>query len=299
MQRFEEDIEVQLTKLIRRVVVSGIVVISLLILGFMTLYTIESGEEGVLLTFGKASPMPSSAGLHAKIPFVQKVVKFDIKSQKYGADATQSTLESAASKDLQIVKMQVVINYRIAEGMTPKLFTAVGKNYRDIIIVPTIHEVSKATTAQYTAVELITLRDSASADMENLLKTKLQPYNIIVEQVSITSFDFSEQFNQAIEAKVTAEQQKLKAENDLMRIRVEADQIRTKADAERDAAIAQATGEAERVRLVQEQLSKSPQYVEYVKASKWDGKYPSFLVNGGQSPSFLMQLPVSQNAAEQ
>jgi prohibitin 2 len=277
---------------------AGIVVgVFLLIIFFSCFYQIQSGQEGVLLTFGKASPAAQTAtngflgGLHLKMPIVQSVAKFDVRTQKYGADATQNTLESAASSDMQQVKMRLTVNYHLASGKTPEIYTNLGAGYQDTVIVPTVHEAVKAVTAKYKAVDLIGKRDEVSGEMKNLLIEKLRPYNIVVEQVSITDFDFGDQFNAAIEAKVTAEQQKQKADNDLERIRVEADQVRTAADGQRDAAIATATGEAARVRLVQEELSKSPQYVEYIKATKWNGQYPQFYMVGGNSPNLLMQLP--------
>ena len=61
-----------------------------------------------------------------------------------------------------------------------------------------------------------------------------------------------------------------RTEQDLARIEVEAKQK-----------ITQAQAEAESIKLVQEALSASPDYVEYIKWNKWDGKLPS--VMGGNS----------------
>jgi prohibitin 2 len=282
---------------IRKGIYIAIIGIVALIVIFGTLYQIDSGQEGVLLTFGKADTNAIGPGIHIKAPLIQKIVKFDVRTQNYGADASEGTLESAASSDLQQVKMRLTVNYHLASGMTPQIYTNLGPGYEDSVIVPTVHEAAKATTAQFTAADLINKREQVRAEMENLLKDKFAKYNIVVEQVSITDFDFSAQFNTAIENKVTAEQQKQKADNDLQRIKVEADQVRTAAEGQRDAAIAQATGEAMRVKLVQEELSKSPQYVEYIKASKWNGAYPQFYMIGGSQPNLLMQLPSVVTAA--
>ena len=264
-------------------------------------YTIRSGQEGVLLTFNKAAPVGIEPGLHVKFPLVQSVVRFDVQTQKYGADATQSTLESAASKDLQVVKMRIVVNYHIAQSKAPEIFKNLGTGYVDKVIVPTVHETAKATTAQFTAIELITNREAVRAEIENLLKIKLAPYNIIVEQVSITDFDFSDQFNAAIENKVTAEQNALTEQNKLSVVQFQAQQVVAAANGQRDSSIALAEGnakatklnaeaEAYRVQLVQQQLSKSPQYVDYIKASRWTGVLPTFYMTGGNTP-LIMSLP--------
>jgi regulator of protease activity HflC (stomatin/prohibitin superfamily) len=276
-------------------VISGIVV---LIIVFGTFYTIESGQEGVLLTFSKASQDGVQPGLHLKIPLAQKIVKFNVRTQAYGASGTANTLESAASSDLQQVKMQLVVNYHLTQGRVPDLFAKVGAAYEDNVIRPTVHEATKACTAKFAAVELINKREEVSVCMSDSLKAKLSPYNIVVEQVSITAFDFSDQFNTAIENKVTMEQNALAAKNKLEQIKMEAEQVRAAAQGAKDAKIASAEGESEYVRLIQAQLSQSPQYVEYIKAKAWNGVLPNFYMAGSsQGMFFQMPVPVITNAS--
>jgi hypothetical protein len=52
-------------------------------------------------------------------------------------------------------------------------------------------------------------------------------------------------------------------------------------------AVIQAAGEAEAIR--RKQLSLTPTYIEFIKAQKWDGKFPTTLAGSGAN--FLMQLP--------
>jgi regulator of protease activity HflC (stomatin/prohibitin superfamily) len=279
----EEDLDSIKKKLISGILGVVLVVLVLVCL-FGTFYTVRSGEEGVLLTFAKASETAVGAGIHAKVPMVQGVVKFDVKTQKYQVGA------AAASKDLQDVSTDVAVNYHLTAGMTPKIFTELGKNYEEKVIMPSVQEVVKAVTAKYTAEELITRRAEVSNDIYNSLRERLQNRGIMVESIAITNFQFSPSFTQAIEAKVTAEQASLEQKNLLEKVKYEAEQLRSQAAGERDAAIARATGEAEKVRLVQMQLMQSPQYIEYVKASRWDGALPQFYMTGSSSP-LIMDMP--------
>jgi len=290
-------------------VLTGILVLVLLIAAFSMFYTIESGQEGVLLTFGKASAVPSLPGLHFKLPFVQSVVKFDMRTQALGQSALQGgenggALESASSKDLQIVSVELVVNYRLYSSKSPDIFSNIGAGYEDTVIKPAVHEATKASIAQFNAQELITNREKVRSDVQNMLQEKMKQFNIEIQSVSITKFDFSKQFNDAIEAKQTAEQLAFKATNDLERIKVEAAQVAATAAGNRDAQIAIAEGqakatqlnaqaEADKVRLVQEQLKQSPQYVQWVIANKWNGAYPSFYMTGGAgtSPNLLLSVP--------
>ncbi len=102
------------------------------------------------------------------------------------------------------------------------------------------------------------------------MSEKINQYGLTVEIFNIVNFDFSEEFNAAVEAKQTAQQNALKAEQDLARIEVEAKQKITQAEAE-----------AESIRLIQEALAKSPDYVDYIKWNKWNGELPTVMGDSG------------------
>lgn len=282
------------------IVIFGAVVIGLIVL-FGSFYTIQSGQQGILLTWGRAEPGSIGPGLHFKIPIAQDIVKFNTRTQTLGADASQGSFDSAASKDLQIVKVQVQVNYHLIEGKVPDIYTAVGPSYESLVMVPTLHDALKAVTARYTAEELITKREEVRAGVQTLLAEKMKAYNIVIEQVNIVKFDFSDQFNNAIEAKVTAEQNALTEQNKLKTIEFQAQQKVATANGNRDAQIAEAEGqaqtikltaeaEAEKIRLQNQELVKSPQYVELIKAQRWDGKLPITFSGGGVQP-FLNVAP--------
>ena len=98
-------------------------------------------------------------------------------------------------------------------------------------------------------------------------------HHIIVDEINITSFDFSDAFNEAIEAKVTAEQLKLKAEMDLERIKIEADQK-----------VAEAAGKAQAIRIEAQALSANPRIIELRWIEKWNGETPQYW---GQASPFI------------
>lgn len=271
-RNYENELSVR----IGRVVWIAVLIFFGLIVIFGSVYTIQSGQEGVLLTFNKADLYAKTDGLHFKFPLVQKIVKFDVKTQKYVTKAT------AASSDLQIVSSELAVNYRIVAGSTPKIFTEVGAKYEDRVIQPLVQEVVKATTAQFSAEDLITKRPAVKEQIKERLRSLLAERDILVEEISLTDFDFSSSFNEAIEQKVTAEQLKLKAERDLERIEIEAKQIEATAIGQRNAEIAKAEGDAKRISLVQEELQRSPEYIEWLAVSQWDGILPK--VTGGAVP---------------
>ena len=244
----------------------AIIVIAVIVIGvFSTCFTVvEAGHTGVVMTFGAVSNNELNEGIHFKIPFVQTVVKVNNRTQKI---ETQGT---ASSKDLQIVSYVVAVNYRVNNTSSADLYKNVGADYSNVIIAPAIQESIKAVTAQFTAEQLITERQSVGEQIKTALGEKISEYGITVEIFNIVNFDFSDEFNAAVEAKQTAQQQALKAEQDLARIEVEAKQKVTQAQAEADS-----------IKIIQEALSAAPDYVEYVKWNKWNGELPKVMTDGG------------------
>ncbi|MBR9693130.1 prohibitin family protein [Candidatus Woesearchaeota archaeon] len=239
----------------------GFIVIVVIIF-FGCFYTVSAGYRGVLLTFGKPSAMSMGEGLHFKAPLVQTVVKMEVRTQKV------ERVVDSSSKDLQDVQTTVALNFHVSPSAAQKLYTEVGLDYAERIIQPSIEEVVKSISATYTAEELITKRPDVKREIKDTITTKLAPYYLIVDDMNIVNFQFSEEFDHAIEQKVTAEQLKLKAERDLERIKIEKEQQ-----------IAQAQGEAEALRL--QKMVVTPELIQLREIEmmisaidKWDGVMP-------------------------
>lgn len=266
-------------------IVWGIILVIAVIALFSIFYTIGAGERGIILTWGSPSMDAKGPGLHVKIPFAQTVVKMVVQTQKYDADA------SAASKDLQIVHAKVAVNYHILPETVPTLYKDIGVGYQDKIINPAVQEVVKASTAQFTAEELITKRAELKTKIDEMLHARLLERGIVMETTNLVNFDFSEEFNKAIEAKVTAQQVALKAENDLTRIKVEKEQTITQAEAAAQSVKLRADAEAYSLQVIREQLEKNNALIQYKSIEKWDGILPVYMM--GNSPTPFIQIPMS------
>ncbi len=261
------------------VIFGGVIVVAILaILLANPFYTVAAGERAIVLEFGKPQPVAMSEGLHFRIPIYQSIVKTDIKTQKYEADL------SAASKDLQTVSTKIAINYRVSSDSVVELYKTVGVDYSIKVIQPIEQEANKAITALYTAEELITKREEVKSKMKDLLTERLTPRGIVVEEMSIVNFDFSASFNEAIEKKVTAEQNALAAKNKLEQVKYEADQR-----------ITQATAEAEAIKIQAQAIQSQggANYVQLKWVEKWNGAQPVTLMNTGGSTGTLISIPVT------
>lgn len=251
-------------------IIGGVIAAAaVLIVALNSFTSVQAGHSGVVLTFGKVSEAVLSEGLHVKIPFIQQIIQIDNRVLKAEVDC------SSASKDLQTVSSTIALNYRVRNEASAKIYKEVGMSYENVIINPAIQECVKAVTAKYTAEQLITERQIISDQMKELLNEKISSYGLELEIFNIISFEFTAEYNAAIEAKQTAQQNALKAEQDLQRIKVEAEQT-----------VAQAQAEAEAYRLKSEQITPQMIAMEYI--DKWDGKLPA--VAGGDSSSMLIDI---------
>ncbi len=265
----------------------GILVLIIIgVVAYSSVQIVDAGHRGVLLHWNAVdtSVPPLDEGLHFVTPFADSVVNMEIRTLKY----VKST--SSASKDLQTVSTAVTVNYQPSPESVHHLYKNVGLDYENRIIQPAVEEVVKQVTANYNAEELITKRPLVKADIEREITMRLNDFNILTEVISITDFQFSPLFAAAIEAKVEAEQKALKAENDLQRIEVEARQNEQQAKGIAAANIAEASGEAEAIRIINDALAQNPNYLEWLKTQAWDGKLPLVVGEGGTP---FIQIPTT------
>lgn len=264
-------------KTVKNIVIGIIIAFVAIILIFNSFTTVRAGHSGVIVTFGEVSERVLSEGLHFKIPFAQNIVLVDNRVQKAEAVC------SAASKDLQTVSSTVAVNYKVLNSYSASVYKNIGLDYESIIITPAIQECVKAVTAKFTAEELITNRQSIGDQMMELLKNKVSAYGIEIQIFNITTFDFTAEYNAAIEAKQTAQQNALKAEQDLQRIKVEAEQK-----------IVEAEAEAEAYKLKSQELTPEILMSKYIE--KWDGKLPTIV--SGDDGSMMLDISKLLEEAE-
>lgn len=274
-----------------RAMLGGVVSVVLLVLLFPVTGQVSAGEVGVKTRFG-AVVSTVEQGLYFKLPFIEKVHKIDIKTRtinydKNGneGDSVDTSQLSGASKDLQNVEIGVVVNYHIEPAKASEVFAKYSstQNYETNVIEPIIREVVKSTSAQYTAEELVTKRAEYSDRVNSTLAERLLSKFAILERFSVTNFEFSKAFSQAIESKVTAVQNAEAQKNMLEQVKYEAQQK-----------IETARAEAESIRIqaqaVQSQGGADYVKLQWIEAWKSGGaKVPEFITSEN-SGGFIMNM---------
>jgi len=251
---------------------------------------VPAGNTGVVLTLGEVAATPFSEGFHLKAPFIQTVEHMSNKIQVYETPA------SAVSKDLQTVSSKVAVNYRLLSDKSPDMYKNVGVDYQTILITPVVQECMKSATAKYNAEQLITERAAVSDEVKSALDSKLNTYGIYIEKFNIVNFDFSSEFNAAIEAKQVAEQNLIKTKTEQEQAKVvaktEAEKKVIAADAEAEAILKQAQAQADANKLLEESLSSK--VIAYEQIQKWDGIMPKVT---GKDGGLLIDVNIDDSSS--
>lgn len=254
----------------KKIVIGIVAVVAAVIAVSSSVAIVPAGNTGVVLTLGKVSDNVYQEGFHVKIPFVQTVEIMSNKIQVYETTAT------AVSKDLQSVSSSIAVNYKISYDSSANIFQKIGRDYQSIILMPAVQESMKSVTARYTAEELITERAVVGDEIKETLESKVSEYGIVIEKFNIVNFDFSNEFNEAIEAKQVAEQNLIKTKTEqeqaIVVANAEAEKKKIAADASAKAILTEANAQAEANNLLNNSLSEL--IIKYEQIQKWNGQMP-------------------------
>jgi len=270
-----------------------VILVPLLFLAMNTFVIIDAGSVGIVKRLGAVNALPLTEGLHFKMPFIDTIIRVDIRLNSTKSDALSS------SKDLQTVKTVVSVQYSLNGDIAPITFQKIGgmRQVQATVVEPAILESVKSVTARFTAEELITKRDHVKTQIQqaiqNFIDTTLSKKGIKnglrIANVAITDFNFSEEFNRAIELKVKAEQEALQAKNEKIRRVTQAEAAASEqklaADASAYAIAVASRARAEAIRREAKSLKSNPELIQLRIAEKWDGKLPQF--NGATAIPFL------------
>jgi regulator of protease activity HflC (stomatin/prohibitin superfamily) len=238
----------------------------------------DAGQIGVVKRFGR--PIRElTPGAHFVLPLADTVTNV----------ITQTRIvkpsEDAASRDLQIVNFEVTFAYHIDPAHATDILVQLNDDAEERVIKPAILEAIKSVTAQYDVQDLVSKRPEVRDKIEAFVDARLLPYHIISENTNITNFAFSKQYEDSIEAKVTAQQLAEKAQNDLKRVQVEAEQK-----------VATAEGEAKALAVQKQQITPELLQLRTIEMlnNRWDGHLPDVMMGNGGAIPMLDVLKAAQ-----
>ena len=257
-------------KAIAGIVAACLLILVIVVVGFQSFTTIPEGYVGMKYQLGKIVSVDLEAGLQFKVPFIQDVVLVDMREQVF------ELTTNAYTKDSQTVEsVEVKVNYRLNRAELLSLAQNIGvNNVSDKLIFPQVNTILKNAIGNYRAEDLIQNRQDLQESVETTMREDLSSYGVEVMAVSLVNIDFDDVFEEAVRAKIVAEQDALRAQNKTKEVEEQAKQAVIDAQAEADSKRLIADAEAYSIQVIQEQIANSPNYIELEKIKQWDGKLP-------------------------
>jgi len=255
-----------------KLILAGAVFVLVIAAGFLlaTFRTVTQSTVAVVTTWGHVEDETLGEGPHLLNP-VSKLHEVFI-----GLDVAKIEGAQAASKDLQSVHTDLTMNYHVDPLKARALYQlAPSLQYEALYIQPAMFEVFKAVAAHYTAEQLVTQRQAVSLAIVAGLKSKLESYGLLIQDINITNFKFSDSFDKAIEAKVTASQRADQSERELAQAGFDAQKVVAKAKGEAEAIAAQA---------IAIKAAGGAEYLQLQAINKWNGQLPTYVGAGAPLP---------------
>ena len=227
---------------------------------------VDTGYQGVHVSYGKVSDDVYPEGLHFYNPLTSDINEYSVKEEAV------SLVMSSYSKDNQKIDIEATVVYSIDRKSVPKLYREYGSSREalfETIGSKTVAGVLKEVVGQYTADTMMFQRQKLSNDIEKAVSQSLATRHMVVSSVEVTDIDFTNEYEKSAEQKVIAKQNAEKAANETVRI-----------EEEKKQAILRAQGEAEAIRIQANALKENKSLVELEAVRKWDGKLPVQMLGG-------------------
>ena len=278
-------------------VVAGIV--ALTVLGG-SWYTVDSGERGVLLRNGAVTGT-ADPGLGFKMPLIDSVRRISVQSQ-----ARPYADMLAYSKDQQTAGLTLSVNYRLPADQVETIYTNYGgeEGVLTRLLDRQVFEETKNIFGRFNAVTAITERERFAAEVQMAIqKAVVGP--IIVESVQIENIDFSNAYEDSIEARMlaevevqkvrqNAEREKIQAEIAVIQAQAQADSKLAQAKADAEAITLRGNAEADAIKAKGAALRDNAGLIALTQAEKWNGALPTTMVPDSTVPFMDMTAKVTQ-----
>lgn len=281
-------------------ILAGLVVLAVVFIASSSWFTVDQGERGVKLRYGKIVEI-AEPGLGFKLPLVDKIVKLSMQNHTAQYENIQ-----AYSRDQQPARLNISVSFHVPADDINRLYSHYGsiENISERVISRQVPTQVENTFGQYTAISVVQDRARFVKDLTAAITGAVQQTPVIIDSVQVENIDFSEAYERSIEDRMKAEVAIATRRQNLETEKINADIAITQAKASADAQLAQAraeaeairlkgTAEAESIRLRGEALRQNPQVVALTTAERWNGELPQTMLPNGAVPMITLTDPLN------
>ncbi len=252
---------------------SLVVLALVLILASSSLYVIQETEKAVKLRFGRLIEGDITPGLHVKIPFAEKVRKFDARVQ---------TLDAEPASFFTVEKKRVIVDafskWRIADVDIYYKSTGGSEDIANDRLASRVNDGLRNQFGERTLHDVVSgERDLLMQQIKDYLNTTVrQSLGIEVVDVRVKRIDLPPEVSDQVYRRMTAEREKearelrSKGGEEAEKIRADADRQRTilLANAYREAEEAKGEGDAGATSVYAAAYNQDPEFYAFQRSLK-------------------------------
>ena len=259
----------------------AVLVFAVVVLASSGTYVVQPGFRGIAVTLGRVAPQFISEGFGFKQPFVTHIQQMSVRQQ------TRAMPAECYSSDLQQVKMEVHVLYRIPERSVVKIFQEYAGEPFDNLIAPRVQEAIKEVAASMSAEQIVKKREDVKIKALDFARTKIGTNFLEVVDLVLYNITLSPELEQAIELKMVQEQEAEKAKFTQLKAQIEA-----------DTAIIRAKGEAEAIQVRGQALRDNPDFIRLQILQNWNGRSPLVVGTEGGANMLLSLDELNRHSAK-
>ena len=269
-----------------------------------SIVVIDAGEAGVVVSaFTGTLDTPLMPGMHVVAPYVNTVHRYSTREQVYtmskivaeGQIEGDDSLWSPTKEGLQ-VGIDSSTRYAVDPRKAPLVHNTLQNKYDEVLVRPSIRSIVRLYVSQNNVTDVYgPKRMEIQRATEQALRERLEKSGLLLLSFDIRNVNFTEEYARSIEQKQIAQQDAERMQFVLQREQQEATRKQVEAEGIKQAAIIEAEGEAESLRLVSQALSENPNLLTYRYIEKLAPNITTMLLPSN-SP-FILDLKDLQNLA--
>jgi membrane protease subunit HflC len=261
-------------------IIAGIFIVFSLVLGFFSAYTVNEGENALVLRLGKIvtvsgenKPLVLQPGIHFRIPFVDHVRIFDTRVQELATSPSQPL--TVVTKEQTYLVVEYFAKWRISD--LPRFYTSTGGSvsWAETLLEQRLNDIVRAEFGKYTSAQAIA---SNRAAMVTAIKEEanhigkdqgIYVIDVRIQQITLPKDVMDSVFKRmAMERKQFAEAKRAEGMEKSEEIKALADQKVTviQAQASMQAANMRALGDKEAAVIYSKAYNTDPRFYSFYRS---------------------------------
>lgn len=252
-----------------RTAILMVVLVVLAIVINNSFFVIRQSEQALVMQFGEWKRTVNEPGLHAKLPFVQNLLKYERRTLDIEPPGQQVTLG-----DKTRLEVDSYARYRITD---PRRFFQALQNEQaaNIRLSNIVNSTLSEVLANYNLADILSAkRVEMLQQLKGRVRAQAEGTGVEIVDVRIRRADLPEQTSQPIYARMISERQReasqarAEGQETASRIRSEADRDRVKllAEAQRDAQIARGEGDKLAIETLAAATGRDPEFYGFYRS---------------------------------